>query len=193
MVHKPSGVPVAPCVDNMLECTLTCTAQVCLSPAQERPERLPNCSKLTVLSLQQALGQREPLLITHRLDACTEGIHVLAKTREFAGHFNGLIRLPGSVQKWYRALSAQPPPVGGSPALVLASAALRVVASSGRCWRLLLSVARDDDVLLCRGAYSPPPDQSTHCWPDTAHSRNGSCCAWQPGKHLRGLAGVCMQ
>ena len=93
------------------------------------------CSQLTLPCLQQALGQTDPLLITHRLDACTEGIHVLAKTREFAGHFNGLIRLPGSIRKWYRALSAHPPPVGGSAPPVLSSVANRDVASSSQCCR----------------------------------------------------------
>lgn len=62
----------------------------------------------------QAVGHPAPLLITHRLDQVTEGVLVLGKTPEFVARFNALIRRDDrAVRKWYRALSADPPPPGG--------------------------------------------------------------------------------
>jgi RNA pseudouridylate synthase len=61
---------------------------------------------------RQAVGSPEPLLITHRLDACTEGVVVLAKTRAFVRRFNALLQAGGGVRKLYRSLSAVAPPIG---------------------------------------------------------------------------------
>ena len=57
---------------------------------------------------KQALGLPSPLLITHRLDACTEGVVVLGKTREFVQRFNRLLQQEGAARKLYRALTAVP-------------------------------------------------------------------------------------
>ncbi|BDA46168.1 probable mitochondrial RNA pseudouridine synthase Rpusd4 [Coccomyxa sp. Obi] len=88
VINKPAGVPVVPTVDNILESCLACTAQ--------------------------ALGESSPLLSTHRLDTCTEGLVVLGRKRDFVAAFNELLRLPGAVQKFYRALTKSPPPTGAS-------------------------------------------------------------------------------
>lgn len=143
VVNKPAGVPVVPTVDNLVECVLACAAE--------------------------AVGHPRALACTTRLDVCTEGVVVLAKSSEFAGHFNALIQgravAPAAaaaaageeregeggvgsaatagaagadaaaagegegaaggtaparaVRKFYRALTAQPPPLGawgGPPA-----------------------------------------------------------------------------
>ncbi len=37
---------------------------------------------------------------------------VLGRKREFVAAFNELLRLPGAVQKFYRALTKSPPPTG---------------------------------------------------------------------------------
>ncbi|DBB13532.1 TPA: hypothetical protein ACH3X3_000574 [Trebouxia sp. C0006] len=86
VVHKPAGVQVAPTVDNLLENVLFCTAQ--------------------------ALQCAESLLITHRLDACTEGLLVVGRNRPFVQHFNRLLQQPGAVRKFYKALTQHPPPTG---------------------------------------------------------------------------------
>ena len=67
----------------------------------------------------QAVGHPRPLLITHRLDQVTEGVVVLGKTPEFVSRFNALIsRGDNSIRKFYRALTAAPPPQG-TPAAAL--------------------------------------------------------------------------
>ncbi|DBA92790.1 TPA: hypothetical protein ACH3X1_002981 [Trebouxia sp. C0004] len=86
VVHKPAGVQVAPTVDNLLENVLFCTAQ--------------------------ALQCAESLLITHRLDACTEGLLVVGRNRPFVQQFNRLLQRPGAVRKFYKALTQHPPPTG---------------------------------------------------------------------------------
>lgn len=63
----------------------------------------------------QALQCAESLLITHRLDACTEGLLVVGHNRPFVQHFNQLLQRPGAVRKFYKALTQHPPPVGASP------------------------------------------------------------------------------
>lgn len=40
----------------------------------------------------QALGLPQPLLITHRLDQCTEGLLVLGRTKSFVARFNELVK-----------------------------------------------------------------------------------------------------
>ncbi|KAK9814867.1 hypothetical protein WJX73_000798 [Symbiochloris irregularis] len=87
VISKPPGVPVAPTVDNILECTLTGAAQ--------------------------AIGFEGPLLITHRLDRCTEGLTVIGKTTAFVRRFNLLLQgHKGQLHKFYRTLTGTPPPLG---------------------------------------------------------------------------------
>lgn len=86
VINKPAGVPVVPTVDNILESCLACAAQ--------------------------AMGESSPLLSTHRLDTCTEGLVVLGRKREFVAAFNELLRLPRAVQKFYRVLTRTLPPTG---------------------------------------------------------------------------------
>ena len=44
---------------------------------------------------QQAVGHPVPLLVTHRLDQCTEGLLVLGKTKAFVAAFNELVKRSG--------------------------------------------------------------------------------------------------
>ena len=60
----------------------------------------------------QALQCKQPLLITHRLDACTEGLLVVGRHVAFVQHFNKLLQQPGAVEKFYKALTQYPPPSG---------------------------------------------------------------------------------
>lgn len=88
VMNKPAGCPVVPAVDNILEC-------------------------LTTLG-SQAIGRREPLMVTHRLDQCTEGLVVLGKNSSFVKYFNELLRTDKSekVVKVYRTLTLVPPQLG---------------------------------------------------------------------------------
>jgi 23S rRNA-/tRNA-specific pseudouridylate synthase len=75
-------------VDNLLESVVCCTA--------------------TALGLPP-----DALLNTHRLDAGTSGVVVLAKTSSFAAWFNLLLKnKPHNVEKIYRCLTDKPPPLG---------------------------------------------------------------------------------
>ena len=60
----------------------------------------------------QALQYKEPLLVTHRLDHCTEGLLVLGRNKAFVQHFNQLLRQQGSVKKYYKALTQHAPACG---------------------------------------------------------------------------------
>lgn len=62
----------------------------------------------------QAIGSDEALLITHRLDTCTEGVLIAGKTKAFVRHFNDLLLVPGAIQKTYRALTRSPLQPGGA-------------------------------------------------------------------------------
>ena len=97
VLDKPPGVPVCPTVDNWLENCLVCGSE--------------------------AVGDAEPLLMTHRLDVVTSGVFVMGRSSAFVSHFNNLLqadrggfREPGSagprISKEYRALCAHPPPLG---------------------------------------------------------------------------------
>lgn len=76
VIHKPSGVPVHPSLDNAVE----------------------SCQK----QLEAALGG-EPLWCPHRLDVPTRGLLVLARRREFLVSFNRALQ-EGRVHKAYHAL-----------------------------------------------------------------------------------------
>lgn len=67
-----------------------------------------------VIAWLQALQCKQPLLITHRLDACTEGLLVVGRSLAFVQHFNKLLQEPGAVRKYYKALTQQPPPLGAA-------------------------------------------------------------------------------
>lgn len=60
----------------------------------------------------QALQLTEPLLVTHRLDMCTQGLVVLGKTTAFVQHFNKLLQQQGAVRKFYKTLTQSVPPLG---------------------------------------------------------------------------------
>lgn len=80
VVNKPAGVPVHATVDNLLENFL--------------------------FWFSGAMGMPE-LSVTHRLDAGTEGLLVLARTPRFAGLFNKAI-MARRVMKKYECLHAGP-------------------------------------------------------------------------------------
>lgn len=81
-----------------------------------RPAQHSRCM-LMPLCIVQAIGFTGSMLITHRLDRCTEGLTVIGKTPEFVRRFNNLIQgHKGAVHKFYRTLTAKPPPLG-SPRL----------------------------------------------------------------------------
>ncbi|GMH42683.1 hypothetical protein BSKO_10602 [Bryopsis sp. KO-2023] len=86
VVNKPPGCQVCSRVDNSLE-------SVCAWVTAE-------------------LNLRDELMTTHRLDMGTEGVVVLAKTREFASYFNRTICKKDRVKKVYRALTEDPPELG---------------------------------------------------------------------------------
>ena len=65
-----------------------------------------------VAACLKVLQCKQPLLITHRLDACTEGLLVVGRTLAFVQHFNKLLQQPGAVRKYYKALTQKPPPLG---------------------------------------------------------------------------------
>ena len=79
---------------------------------------------------EQAVGHPSPLLITHRLDQVTEGVVVLGKTPDFVSRFNAVIsRGDNSLRKFYRALTAAPPPQGMPPAATLSQSAPQSIAN----------------------------------------------------------------
>lgn len=87
----------------------------------------------------QALQCEQPLLITHRLDACTEGLLVVGRTLAFVQHFNKLLQQPGAVRKYYKALTQRPPPLGAvSPACIHSAVQVEPCAGNqeacGRGW-----------------------------------------------------------
>ena len=67
---------------------------------------------MPLVACSQAIGFPGTLLVTSRLDLCTQGVVVLGKSSSFVAHFNALIRQAGAVTKTYCALSAAPPPLG---------------------------------------------------------------------------------
>ncbi|KAL4856876.1 RNA pseudouridine synthase 6 [Chlorella vulgaris] len=96
VVSKPAGVPSAPTVDNWLESAPACTAQASTSGSHRRRSCLCIFALLVALRLAgskvSALALEQPLLLTSRLDQCTEGLLVLAKTRSFVARFNQLVQ-----------------------------------------------------------------------------------------------------
>lgn len=91
VLDKPPYLPVVPTVDNMLEHALAGAAI-----GSGRPD--------------------EELLVTTRLDHCTEGLVVLGRTPSFVSRYNEMTRGFGRgekmYRKWYRALTAAAPQIG---------------------------------------------------------------------------------
>lgn len=61
------------------------------------------------------LDLQDELMTTHRLDMGTEGVVVLAKTKDFASYFNRIICKKDKVKKIYKALTRQQPPSMNKP------------------------------------------------------------------------------
>ncbi|KAH8957014.1 hypothetical protein BDL97_07G070700 [Sphagnum fallax] len=85
VLDKPAGVSVGGTVDNLEEMCATFVGR--------------------------ALGLKDPLIVTHQIDTCTEGCVVFAKTKQFSSHFHKLLR-ERKVKKEYCALAAAPVAVG---------------------------------------------------------------------------------
>lgn len=60
----------------------------------------------------QAVGFSGKLMVTSRLDSCTQGVVILGKNKTFVAAFNALMRQESAVTKTYCALSARAPPLG---------------------------------------------------------------------------------
>ena len=121
VLNKPPGVQVTPTVDNMLESCLILGAKVlaallhrlCQSCSVTIISCLPSltsaaASMASVLPCAQAIGREEPLLITHRLDTCTEGVLIMGKTKAFVQQFNAAMMSKEALQKTYKALTRAP-------------------------------------------------------------------------------------
>jgi RNA pseudouridylate synthase len=85
----------------------------------------------------QAIGREEPLLITHRLDTCTEGVLIMGKTKAFVQQFNAAMMRKAALQKTYRALTRAPLSPGMTYPLPLYVPALKHQVHE--LWRLLMS------------------------------------------------------
>ena len=89
-IDKPWGVNVAPTVDNLHECVL---------------------GKVEDQVFSRTGSDHEQARITHRLDAGTSGVLVLARTKAFCAYFNALLA-QGRVRKVYRVLTSRRVPRG---------------------------------------------------------------------------------
>ena len=84
--------------------------------SQSHPSPL-SCSHGSVLLPLQVIDHKEPLLAISRLDHCTEGLLVVAKSPRFAAYYNKLLHTSlddgsPSIRKYYLALSEAAPPLG---------------------------------------------------------------------------------
>ena len=100
VVDKPMGVNVGPTVDNAVECVAQCVASALTS--ESTPESAESFTPWFAST---------PLTVTHRLDAATSGVLVLARDASFARAFNDALRRR-RVRKLYRALTLAPAPLG---------------------------------------------------------------------------------
>lgn len=64
------------------------------------------------LHYAQATGFAGTLMVTSRLDSCTQGVVLLGKSRTSVVAFNRLMRRDGALSKTYCALSEVAPPLG---------------------------------------------------------------------------------
>lgn len=72
-----------------------CAIPAAGGPAHPGPTCRPAAQRPGVPGPVQAVGHPQALLVTHRLDQCTEGLLVLGKTRAFVASFNELIKRGG--------------------------------------------------------------------------------------------------
>jgi 23S rRNA-/tRNA-specific pseudouridylate synthase len=98
VVEKPAWLPFQPTIDNFSECVINCARQA-INPG--------------------ANGQPLKLFGLHRLDSCTSGALVLAKSKEAAEEFHQILRDSGSdicqedrLRKIYLTLTKSPVPLG---------------------------------------------------------------------------------
>lgn len=77
-----------------------------------RANTLPTLLVHDTLLCMQALQLLKPLLVTHRLDSCTQGLVVLGKTVAFVQLFNKLLQQSGAIRKFYRTLTQVAPSLG---------------------------------------------------------------------------------
>ena len=120
VLNKPPGVQVTPTVGqpagehascwvprcglHPLQTTLP-VAQTQILSARLLSSAPGTASTASVIPCVQAIGREEPLLITHRLDTCTEGVLIMGKTKAFVQHFNAAMMTKAALQKTYRALT----------------------------------------------------------------------------------------
>ena len=130
--EQAGWVPRGPRVDNILECLTTCSAKVHHGLRLVALRTAPNnafetnahfdglCRLGTYLCvcvhvppfsaalpysvlIHQAVGSDVPLMVTHRLDQCTEGLVVMGKgSGAFVTYFNALLRVSNPVRSRLR-------------------------------------------------------------------------------------------
>ena len=108
VVDKPPGVSVNMTVDNAVECLSHQIANALigdenkkiLNDSDEDSEIYPSWTSL------------EPLKVVHRLDVCTSGVMMFAKSEtKFARHFHNALR-SRRVQKAYKCVTERKPKLG---------------------------------------------------------------------------------
>lgn len=110
VVDKPAGVNVGFTVDNAKECVAQCVARALGDAFAENGSDSSSTDSSTECS-SWGWADATPLIVTHRLDAATSGVLVLARDVEFARHFNDALR-ERKVQKTYACVSEARVPVG---------------------------------------------------------------------------------
>ena len=143
VVDKPMGINVGPTVDNAVECVAQCVASALLATT---PSLVTEASSSAAAAAGAGAGsgsftswaESTPLLVTHRLDAATSGVMMLARDSSFARTFNNALRDRRHVKKLYRTLTLAPPPLGTMEHWV--------VSSTSGPRRHLMHPLRDDDV-----------------------------------------------
>ena len=107
-VDKPPGVNVSMTVDNAVECVAQCVAAE--MRADNPPTTIAEASSSSDAG-PPSWAESDPLVVTHRLDAATSGVLVLARTVDFARRFNDALRAK-RVRKLYACLTLAPVPTG---------------------------------------------------------------------------------
>ena len=107
-VDKPPGVNVSMTVDNAVECVAQCVAAE--MRADNPPTTIADASSSSDAE-PPSWAESDPLVVTHRLDAATSGVLVLARTVDFARRFNDALRAK-RVRKLYACLTLAPVPTG---------------------------------------------------------------------------------
>lgn len=107
-VDKPPGVNVGMTVDNAVECVAQCVAAA--MRADTPPTTIASASSSSDAE-PPSWADSDPLAVTHRLDAATGGVLILARTADFARRFNDALRAR-RVRKLYACLTLAPVPTG---------------------------------------------------------------------------------